>query len=189
MFRSLSGFVWRVLVWLVLGIAVVVLAVGVVVPRLAGATPYNIQTGSMRPHYPPGTLVVIKPTEPSKLQVGQVATYQISSGQPEVATHRIVTIESNLGGQQRFIFKGDANNSPDPSPVRPVQIRGRLLYAVPYLGWIDNAMTGHDHQVLVYGLAASLIGYAGFMFVGAVRDKRRSRRTPIDQGSGEGATA
>lgn len=176
MLRSISGFGWRVLVWLVLLGAALVLAVGVLIPRIAGATPYNIQTGSMRPHYPPGTLVVIKPIDPDKLQVGQVATYQISSGEPEVATHRIVGISTSLKGERSFTFKGDANPSPDPDPVRPVQIRGSLMYAVPYLGWVNNLVTGHEHQILVYVAVALLLGYAAFMFTGAARDRVRSKR-------------
>jgi len=189
MLRSVSGFAWRVLVWLVLGVAVLVLAVGVLIPRLAGATPYNIQTGSMRPHYPPGTLVVIKPTDPSKLRVGEVATYQINSGEPEVATHRILSIGTNLKGQRSFIFKGDANPSPDPAAVRPVQIRGRLLYAVPYLGRINNMMNGHDHQVMVYVVATALIGYAAFMLTGALRDRIKGRRSPGRHEQVEGESA
>lgn len=176
MLDSVLGFAWRVLVWLVLLLAAAVLAVGVLIPRLAGATPYNIETGSMRPHYPPGTLVVIKPAAADELRVGQVATYQISSGQPEVATHRIVSIGTSLKGERSFTFKGDANPSPDPEPVRPVQIRGSLMYAVPYLGWVNNLVTGHEHQILVYVAVAILLGYAAFMFTGAARDRMRSKR-------------
>lgn len=157
--------------------AVAVLMAAVLVPRVAGATPYNIQTGSMRPHYPPGTLVVIKPTDPARLHVGDVATYQISSGKPEVATHRIHRILISLKGERTFVFKGDANPSPDPAPVRPVQVRGKLMYAVPYLGWVNTLVSGREHQLLVYAAVAVLLGYAASMFTGTLRDRRRSART------------
>ena len=182
--RSALGWLGQVLAWLVILVAVVVLALAVVIPRLAGATPYNIQTGSMRPHYPPGTLVVVKPVDPATLASGEVATYQISSGEPEVATHRIQQVQVDLRGERTFVFKGDANPSPDPSPVRPIQIKGKLWYAVPYLGFVNGEMTGHQHQLLVYVVVTALFGYAAFMFSGAARDRLRRRR-----GSGRGAVA
>ena len=55
------SFAWRVTVWLVLLTAAAALAAAVAVPRLTGATPYTVTTGSMRPGYPPGALVVVKP--------------------------------------------------------------------------------------------------------------------------------
>ncbi|MCL2542200.1 MAG: signal peptidase I [Nocardioidaceae bacterium] len=170
------GWLGQVMSWLVILCVALVLAVAVIVPRLAGATPYTVLTGSMRPHYPPGTLVVVKPVDADTLSVGQVATYQIQSGEPAVATHRIVAIGTTLTGQHVFTFKGDANPSPDPAPVQPAQIRGQLWYAVPYLGYANNVLTGHQRQVAVVIVAGLLIGYAVLMFAGALRDRRRRRR-------------
>ncbi len=67
-----------------------VIAVAVVVPRLAGARPYVVLTGSMRPGMPPGTLVVVRPVDPRSIGVGDVITYQVASGEPDVVTHRVV---------------------------------------------------------------------------------------------------
>jgi signal peptidase len=175
--RSVLGWLGQVVSWLVILSVAAVLAVAVLVPRIAGATPYTVLTGSMRPHYPPGTLVVVKPIDTDDLRNGDVATYQISSGDPEVATHRIVAIGVDLKGERVFTFQGDANNAPDPKPVLPVQIRGKLWYAVPYLGYLNNALNGRQRQAAVLVVSAALLGYAAFMFVGAIRDRRRKRRS------------
>lgn len=180
MARSVLAWLGQVVSWLVILGVVVVLAVAVLIPRLAGATPYTVLTGSMRPHYPPGTLVVVKPVPIDQLGIGDVATYQITSGEPEVATHRIVGVGSTLDGKRTFTFQGDANNAPDPEPVLPIQIRGRLWYAVPYLGHLNNALNGSQRQIAVWIVSALLIGYAAFMFVGAVRDRRRKRNQPAE---------
>ncbi|GAB4004781.1 signal peptidase I [Nocardioides ultimimeridianus] len=176
--RTTLGWLGQVFAWLVILGVVVALAVAVFVPRLAGATPYTVLTGSMRPHYPPGTLVVVKPTDTDDLQTGDVATYQITSGEPEVATHRILAVGVNLSGDRVFTFKGDANDAPDPRPVLPVQIKGKLWYAVPYLGYLNNALSGGQRQIAVWVVSALLIGYAAFMFVGAMRDRRRRPEQP-----------
>jgi signal peptidase len=164
-----------VLAWLLILVALASIAAAVLVPRLSGATPYTVLTGSMRPHLPPGTLVVVKPVDPDELQVGDVVTYQLESGESTVVTHRITSVDTRLDGKTVFTTQGDANDVPDPAQVLPVQVRGRLWYAVPYLGYVNNALNGAQRQVAVLVVSTALIGYAAFMFVGAVRDRRRSR--------------
>lgn len=171
--RDVVGWIGQVIAWTVILLATALVTVAVVVPRVGGATPYTILTGSMRPHYPPGTLVVSKPTDPTKLRVGDVVTYQLRSGEPEVVTHRIVAIRSSLDGKMSFQTRGDANNVADDRWVMPVQIRGRLWYAVPVLGRLNVLFTGSQHQWLVYGAVALLGGYALVMFGGAARDRLR----------------
>lgn len=166
----------RVLAWTVILGALAVLAIAVVVPRIGGATPYTVLTGSMRPHLPPGTLVVAKPVDPSEIGIGTVVTYQLRSGEPQVVTHRVVAIRSNLKGETEFQTQGDANSIPDEAWVRPEQIRGRLWYAVPYLGRVNALLSGHERQLLVYGAAGGLVLYALTMFLGAGRDRTRRRR-------------
>jgi signal peptidase len=163
----------QVVAWLViLGVAGV-LAVAVLIPRLAGATPYTVLTGSMRPHYPPGTLVVVKPVEADRIRTGDVVTYQLHSGRSAVVTHRVVAVRTSLDGATTFTTRGDANGVADAEPVRPVQIRGRLWYAVPHLGHLNVLVSGEQHQMLVLLAAGGLTGYAASMFIGALRDRSR----------------
>lgn len=165
--------VLRVLTWtVILGCAAVVTA-AVLVPRLSGATPYTILTGSMRPDFPPGTLVVIRPVAPEDVRVGMVVTYQLRSGEAAVVTHRVVQVGTNLEGETRFQTQGDANPVPDEAWVRPEQVRGQLWYAVPHLGRFNTLMSGHERQLLVYGAAGALVVYAGAMFAGAGRQRLR----------------
>ncbi len=76
-----SGGSW-VACWLVILAVVAMLAVAVAIPRLGGGTPYTILTGSMEPNYPPGTLVVAKPAEPSDIRIGDVITFQLGRASP-----------------------------------------------------------------------------------------------------------
>lgn len=174
--RGVLGFVGQVLAWAVILLAGTAIVLAVLLPRLGGATPYTVLTGSMRPHYPPGTLVVARPIDPEKLMVGDVVTYQLRSGEPEVVTHRIVQIATTLDGQRTFQTQGDANNVADKAWVLPVQVRGKLWYAVPFLGRLNIVFTGPEHQWLVYAVAALLAGYALVMFAAAARDRLRRTR-------------
>jgi signal peptidase len=98
-------------------------AVLLIVPKTVDALPLTILTGSMRPAMPPGTLAVVQPTDPAKLKVGDVATYQWESGSPAIVTHRITEItRSSSGGT--LMLKGD-NNPPVDPPVQAEQVMGK----------------------------------------------------------------
>ena len=167
------GWVGRVLLWLVILVASAILAVTVVIPRLAGATAYTILTGSMRSGMPPGTLVVVRPVAPEKIMVGDVVSYQLRSGRPEVVTHRVITEGVRPDGELIFRTKGDANRVPDQDWVRAVQVRGRRWYSIRYLGYLNVLFTGRQHRLLMYAVALGLAIYAIVMFAGGWADRRR----------------
>lgn len=172
-----SGLRWggQVLTWLVILFVSAVVTVAVLVPRLAGATPYVVLTGSMQPQMPPGTLVVVKPVAADEITTGTVLTYQLESGKPTVVTHRVTSVGVDGKGELRFGTKGDANKEPDAHLVMPVQIKGERWYYVPYLGYVTSVITGEERQIGLVAVVVGLFGFAGLMFVGAARD-RRSRK-------------
>ena len=176
--RNLRTVAGRAIALLVAGLVVLVLTLGVLLPAAAGGSAYTILTGSMRPTMPPGTLVVTRPVEPEAIRTGDVLTYQIKSGDPVVATHRVVSISipTSASGEYGFVMKGDANDSADPAIVRPEQIKGKRWYAVPYLAYPSLMVDGNIRQVVVMGAVVLLFGYAGLSFAGAARDRRTARR-------------
>jgi signal peptidase len=170
------AWVRRAVAWtVILGVGAV-LTVSVVLPRLGGGTAYAVLTGSMRPSMPPGTLVVVRPADPEDLAIGDVVTYQRRSGEPTVVTHRIVAIAIKADGERTFRTQGDANDGVDLVPVRSVQIRGRLWYSVPRLGYLNRYVNGDQRELATLVVAAGLGVYALAMFGETVRDRRRARR-------------
>lgn len=165
----------RVTAWMIVLATAAALTVAVVVPRLGGGTPYTILTGSMQPKLPPGTLVVSKPADFNSIGIGDVVTYQLESGKAAVVTHRVVAISSSAKGERTLRTQGDANNVADEKPVREVQVRGKVWYSVPYLGRVNNLLTGHQRQLGVYAAAAALLGYACVMWYGGIQDTRRRK--------------
>lgn len=150
--------------------------VSMVVPRLAGGSTFVIETGSMRPHLPPGTMVAVQPADPSAVRVGDVITFQLRSGDPTVVTHRVVAVGYDGTGHVHWQTQGDANDAPDQDWVQAAQLRGRLWYSVPRLGYVTTLVTQQQRSVLVTIAALGLGGYALVMFAGAWGDRRRATR-------------
>ncbi|HEY8589241.1 MAG TPA: signal peptidase I [Naasia sp.] len=166
--------------WLVLA---VVLALGgalIVVPSIAGATPLTVLTQSMEPSLPPGTVVVIKPAAAEEIAIGDVLTYQIQPGRPEVVSHRVIEVQSVSDGSFQFLTKGDNNDAADPEPVLAEQVKGVVWYSVPYIGWLTTNVLGQHRDILIPIAAGALLLFAAGTVLSTVRDARRKRRTGID---------
>jgi len=165
----------RVVGWFViLSFGALILA-AVLVPRLSGATPYTILTGSMRPQLPPGTMVVTKPVNADKIAVGTVITYQLKSGERDVVTHRVVAVGFDGLGKRTFTTQGDANSVPDKMAVRPVQIKGELWYHIPYVGYATSFITGSQRHVATVTIAIGLLSYSALMFTSATRQRGKKK--------------
>ena len=172
------------------GLVCLVGLLAVVVPAVTGSTPMTILTGSMTPTYPPGTLVIVTPIDPAQITIGTPITYQLESGKDVVVTHRVVSITSSSDGTRSFVTQGDANGAPDEKPVLPVQVRGAVWYAIPWLGYVNTLVNGPAGTWLVPLVAAALLTYACWLLVSAlVTGIRRRRARPAATETGLGITA
>jgi signal peptidase len=128
----------------------------------AGYRGYVVRTGSMRPTYPPGDLIVDRPVRPG-FKVGDVITFSHSDG-PDLVSHRVVSVAD--GGIRT---KGDANRSADAWTLRPDQVVGVVRGSLPRFGYVVVFM----HQpagvagVMTAGLALVLLW--GVFFPGEQR--------------------
>lgn len=120
------------------GIITVLLAVIVLIllgvffiPQCMGYQPYNIQTASMTPKYPVGSMIYVKETALEDLEVGDVVTYRTSSEGGWVVTHRLTQIDKETGV---LVTKGDANNTEDGSISYTSVIGKATNFAIPFLG-------------------------------------------------------
>lgn len=161
------------LLLVVFSLAAVVL---IIVPMITGSQTYSVLTGSMAPTYPPGTFLVVRPTDFDSLQTGDVITYQMESGRPEVITHRITSLSASQDGERMLITQGDNNDVADANPVMDVQVRGKLFYAVPYVGFLANALGQTDRSGIITALAVALIAFGLFSMVRGIIQNRRDKR-------------
>ncbi|MBM7530694.1 signal peptidase I [Brevibacterium luteolum] len=172
----------RWLLWIVAGALTALLLAMVVVPRLMGWVPLTVLTGSMEPAIPPGSQVYVKPVEgASEVSVGDVITFMPNPDDDTLVTHRVTGIGVNGAGEKSFTTQGDANNAPDPEAVLPKQIRGVVVYHLPYVGHIALGIDGSTKIAAITVIGLTLIGYAIWQLLLAGRDRVRRRPDSEDE--------
>ena len=120
---------------LFLGFALLALVLLGVLPNLGWYRTETVLSGSMKPYFSPGDIVVVTPEPTSRVRVGQVISYHVPVGDHHVQSHRVIQIVR--GGDHPLVrTKGDANNAADPWTARldggtAWQVRA----VVPKAGW------------------------------------------------------
>jgi signal peptidase len=147
-----------------------------VVPKMLNAVPLTILSGSMAPTMPAGSLAIVRPVDATQARVGDVLTYQAEPDDPTLVTHRVIAVSRNAHGDVSLTLQGDANSDPDERPVRPEQVQGSVVYAVPYFGWIANGLSAGAGAHVVRWAAYALIAVGTLrMLLGLGRaDPRRA---------------
>lgn len=127
LFKSLYGlFVAAV-------VAVGLLLLSTLVPIPGNFKVKVVKSGSMEPAIRTGGIVVIK-LAPS-YALGDVITFGADTKTQIPTTHRIVEVLGE-GSMQAFKTKGDANDAPDPGTTHLGDVRGKMIFTVPYMGYI-----------------------------------------------------
>ena len=146
----------------------------VVIPLLLGAQTYTVLTGSMKPTYEPGHLIAVRETPIEQIAAGDVITFQIASGAPAVATHRVVGVGYAADGERLLITRGDANDAPDENPVQEVQLRGVVVYSIPWLGYVNLWATPGVKSIVVTVVGIGAIGWGLIVLLKDARSRRRA---------------
>ena len=105
-----------------------------------------VLSGSMEPTLSVNDLVYIRAVD--DYAVGDVVVYQ--SGR-SLVIHRIVRIE-----EEYAVTQGDANNTED-DPVALTAIKGRMVFAIPFVGILVRFLQSVPGAVLVIALIALLM--------------------------------
>ncbi len=144
--KSVIRILLLVLVALIIGINIYTInasrIAGNAVPMPFGVGAAVVLSGSMEPALSPGDLLIV--AESDSYQVGDMVVYQ--DGRMAV-THRIVSITDS-----EVITRGDANNTED-SPIAPQQLKGKVVLAIPLVGYAINAIKTPIGTLCVFVLA------------------------------------
>ncbi|MGJ9373690.1 signal peptidase I [Nesterenkonia sp. CF4.4] len=175
--RSTARRAFTLVSWAFLTTVVLLVLLVLVIPRLLGAVPLAVLTSSMEPSLPPGTLVVSQPVDPAEVGIGDVITYQPESGNRTLITHRVISVGYGEAGST-YVLQGDNSGAAD-DPIVEDQIMGKVIYSVPFVGYLTSALPTADRAWVITGIGGVLIAYSLFLVASAIRSKTStSRVTP-----------
>lgn len=156
--RTVLGSMLGLLVWAQLPVMVLGWTAGVV------------QSGSMRPAITPGDVVLYQPPPRGRTPaVGQIVLIQDPTRPSRLLTHRVHHV---LPGNN-LITKGDANSTPDSTPVRPTALKGVARLHVPWIGLpvqLWRAKQPVPVAIMLLGLAI-LLAFAALPLDGRSRSR------------------
>ena len=133
-----------------------------------------VLSGSMRPGFTVGGVVISQRTPVSKLAVRDVIVFRNPNKPSQEMVHRIVQITKGSDGQLLIKTQGDANRVRDPWTL---SIRGNSVYKVrwslPLLGYAAVAYQNHR------GIASLVAGFLLILVaLSIVIRQRRSAKAP-----------
>ena len=113
-----------------------------------------VLSGSMEPAIGVGSVVIIKPED--KYEIGDIITFGKDTKNDIPTTHRIVEMRA-IGGKILYKTKGDANSSDDAREVGESEVIGKVLFSIPYLGYLLDFAKKPIGFVLLIVIPAGII--------------------------------
>lgn len=168
--RVLGWVVNIILIWLI-----VVVVAFFLLPRFGGWRFDAVLSGSMEPALPLGGVVCTKPVETDEISTGDIITYR--SGELLI-THRVIGV-IDQAGKPAFITKGDASEDPDLTPVPASAVVGKVVFDIPYLGYLADFVKTHLGFILTIFLPGlAIIGLELRSLWKSVLKKDKARARP-----------
>ncbi|MFZ5968813.1 MAG: signal peptidase I [Bacillota bacterium] len=93
--------------------------------------PSVIVTGSMEPMIKPGDVILVKKIDGNNVQTGDVIQFRKDS---ILIAHRVIEVKEVDKGKM-YRTQGDNNSGPDVEPVKPEDVKGKVIYVAPKVGW------------------------------------------------------
>lgn len=117
----------------------------------------SVMSGSMEPAIKTGSVVIIFPR--NSYSAGEIITFkQFKENKDVFTTHRLASIEEK-DGNKIFKTKGDANEEGDFEPIEPGSVVGKVVLAVPYLGYAISSIKSLPGLLLIIVVPAVIIIY------------------------------
>lgn len=132
-------------------------------PNFLGIKTYIIISGSMEPNLKIGDIVIVKETKKEDLKVGDIISFR--HGQ-SVITHRINEIS-----EEKYVTKGDNNNTTDDELIEYNQIEGKVEKRIPVVGKIALML----HQKISIIIFIVLV-YIYVLYTSTIKRKKANRR-------------
>lgn len=146
---------WNIVSWILVAFLVAI-AMIMLSLKIFGYTPYAVISGSMEPAYGVGSLVFVKSVDVDEVSTGDTITF-IMDEDLNIATHRVIDISAD---GKYFYTKGDANQTADPEPVYYKNLVGKVMFSVPWVGYLSIGLTKPLGKLILIFVACGLIAFA-----------------------------
>ena len=117
-----------------------------------GISIYTIVSPSMTPTIKVYDIVVnTKPTDPAKIQIGDIITYKSKAANSEgmTITHRVVAVDKTQDGKYEYMTQGDSNSEPDSLMVTYDQVIGKEIMIIPKAGKLQFLIANQKGWLLL----------------------------------------
>lgn len=132
--------------------------------------PYVVQSGSMEPAIPLGSVCFIDHKYPfEKIKINDIIAFNLNSD--KMVTHRVINIKENS-----ITTRGDANTSPDNFAVLKEDFVGKNIFCVPKLGFLINALQTVKIKIMLITILVGIFITNLFYEFIHNKDKKENRR-------------
>lgn len=158
---------------------VFLLGLTIAILLICGMKLYCVETGSMEPDYPVGSMVVVERVWFDQLKEGDVITYVVSDN--TVVTHRLIGIDTE---HQLLTTKGDNSNVADASPVSYKNVIGRVNFCVPVFGYVFLVLSTRFGKIMLGIFAVALVGFYILrrMYYKSLEEENAPETPPSEEG-------
>jgi signal peptidase len=133
------------LLWASLGLGVALAGVTTLAP-LFGYPVLTVLTGSMEPTLSVGSVLIDTRIQAKDARPGDIVTFPSARDRTKLITHRVQGLTVKRG-RAYFVTRGDANDAAERWNVRAQSEIGRVLFAIPRLGYARQWMAGLPGRV------------------------------------------
>lgn len=144
----------------------IILIIGIlfVLLYVIGIEPFVVESGSMTPTIPMGSLSFInKRCKYDVIQKGDVIAFKVSTG--NMVLHRVVSIS-----EEGFETKGDANEASDGISTNRKNFMGKELFSIPKIGFSVKLIQTKTGKIVLLTIIV-LVLLSGLLF-GESKGKR-----------------
>lgn len=126
---------------------------------IGGYRIFNVSSGSMKPEYNIGDIIIEEEVAPIDLKIGDDITYIGSEGDFEnvIVTHKIIDIRVD-GDSYYFTTKGLANDVEDPE-ITYDQVLGKVCYKTVLLSYFSRIMTNIYAYYALFTIVGLITSY------------------------------
>lgn len=157
--------IWKAIKWIITVFLIIILLI-VLFQRisnnklaLGNTYIFQVASESMLPRYRVGDIIIVRKTDPSKLEVGDSITYlgKSSNLRGLVITHEIVKKEE-IDDKYHFVTKGLMNEVEDPE-ITEDDIYGKVVYHSVVISYLSRLMLTRFGYYVIFVSAGLCLSY------------------------------